>query len=66
MNKPGYLTTEFWLSTVAVVIGALGASGAIGEGTTASKIVATLASALVALGYTGARLALKSKDEGGK
>ncbi len=29
-NKPGYKTTEFWMSMIAVGIGAVAASGAFG------------------------------------
>jgi len=60
--KPGYKTTEFWLSCGAAAIGGLVASGAIAEESTVAKILGIAASALVALGYTGARLALKSKE----
>ena len=44
-TKPGYKTTEFWLSLI--------------EGP-AAQIIGILESALVALGYTGARLTLKN------
>ena len=53
--KPGYKTTEFWLSTVAMLVGAALASGAIGEGSQAEKIVGFIASALASLGYTVSR-----------
>ena len=62
--KPGYKTTEFWLALAAVALGAFVASGAVGlEGTTA-QIVGLVESALVALGYTGARLTLKRTTPG--
>lgn len=59
--KPGYKTTEFWLSTVATLIGIAYASGAISpEGTgTVEKIVAVAASVLVSLGYTVMRTKAK-------
>ena len=60
--KPGYKTTEFWLSVAATVIGGLAASGAIAEDSTLAKMIGLAASALVALGYTGARMALKKQE----
>jgi len=59
-TKPGYKTTEFWLSAAAMIISQLYASGVIGEGGTASKIVALVASLLTALGYTAARAKAKA------
>ncbi len=55
--KPGYKTTEFYLSLVAMLLTALYASGAIKEGSDASwvKAVASLAAALTALGYSVSR-----------
>jgi|TARA_R100000458_G_C8163027_1_gene166364 hypothetical protein len=60
--KPGYKTTEFWLAAAATAVGGLMASGAIAEESSLAKILGIAASALVALGYTGARLALKKKE----
>ena len=58
-TKPGFKTTEFWLSLAAVVLGGLMAAGVFKmEGSTA-QVVGIIESALVALGYTGARLTLK-------
>ena len=54
-KKPGYKTTEFWLSLAALVLGALLASGAIGEESGTGKILAFAASALTALGYSVSR-----------
>ncbi len=59
--KPGIKTTEFWLAAAATVIGGLMASGVIAEDSSLAKVIGIAASALVALGYTGARLALKKK-----
>lgn len=60
--KPGYKTTEFWLSLAAVLVGAVAASGVIPAETVWERIVGLVVSALAALGYTGARLALKKAD----
>lgn len=57
--KPGYKTTEFWMSFAAVLMGAFVASGALGLEGSSAQIVGLVESALVALGYTGARLTLK-------
>jgi len=56
--KPGIKTTEFWLAAAATVVGGLMASGVIAEDSSLAKVIGIAASALVALGYTGARLAL--------
>lgn len=55
--KPGYKTTEFWLSLAATILTALYASGAIKEGSDSSvvKAVALAAAALTALGYSVSR-----------
>ena len=62
-TKPGWQTSEFWLSVVAVVMGTIAASDALPAEGGAAKITALITSALVALGYTGARLAIKKKGE---
>jgi len=59
-NKPGYKTTEFWMSMIAIALGAVVASGAIEIEGASAQIVGLVESALVALGYTGARLTLKN------
>jgi hypothetical protein len=53
--KPGYKTTEFWLSTVAVLIGLAYGSGIISDGSQADKIVGFIAAALSSLGYSVSR-----------
>ena len=60
MEKPGYKTTEFWLSMAAVVISALIASGAFSDDGTAMKVVAVAAMILNSLGYTASRSRLKA------
>ena len=61
--KPGWKTTEFWLSVMALLVGALIASGAFADGGTLAQVLAFAASALTALGYTVAR-GLAKKGEG--
>ena len=60
--KPGYRTSEFFLSLGAICVGALVASDVFADGSTGMKITALVSSALVAMGYTGARMNLKKKD----
>jgi hypothetical protein len=62
--KPGYKTTEFWLSLAAVAAGAVVASGVIPAESVWERVIGLVVSALAALGYTGARLALKKADAG--
>lgn len=53
--KSGWKTTEFWLSVIALVVGALIASGAFSDTGTVAQVLAFVASALTALGYNVAR-----------
>lgn len=58
-TKPGYKTTEFWMSLIAVAIGAVQASGVVPMEGPWGQILGMVTAALVALGYTGARLSMK-------
>ena len=62
MSKPGYKTTEFWLSTAAAFVGALVAADIIPSAEPWGQVVGLVSAALVALGYTGARLNLKKSE----
>lgn len=62
--KPGYKTTEFWLSLLAIVIAALTASGVFAPGSAVAKVIAVVGSILVAMGYTSARKSAKSEPPG--
>lgn len=53
--KPGYKTTEFWLTVAASAIGLLLASGMIHAGTPIDRVVGLAASVLGTLGYTVSR-----------
>lgn len=59
---PGYKTTEFWLSLIAVVLGAVLTSGALPQGGIASQIVGGAMAVLGALGYTASRTQVKVTD----
>jgi hypothetical protein len=53
--KPGYKTTEFWLTLATTAVGALLASGVIEAGSAWDKAIGVVVSVLGALGYTVAR-----------
>lgn len=64
-TKPGYKTTEFWLSTIAMALGALMASGALDKVPADSiwaKIVGGVIVVLASLGYTAGRAKVKSTE----
>lgn len=58
--KPGWRTTEFWLSSAAKLLGILFASGVIGDGTVEMRIAGLAAMLLAALGYTVSRAVVKA------
>ncbi len=60
-KKAGYRTTEFWLSSLAMVLGVVLASGAIPEGGMAGQIVGGVLSVLASLGYTASRTQVKKQ-----
>ena len=57
----GYKTTEFWLSLCAILTGAILSSGAI-ENNTILQGLGLIATALTALGYSGARAITKAGE----
>ena len=58
--KPGFTTSEFWLSTLATVLGLVLASGAVHDGGIAAQIVGGVLSVLATLGYTSSRTKVKT------
>jgi hypothetical protein len=58
--KPGYATTEFWLSLIANLVGALMASGMFADGSTVMRVAGVAAMVLATLGYQAARAWVKS------
>ncbi len=58
--KPGWKTTEFYLSLAALLLGALYASGLMSDAGTTAKLAGLAASTLGALGYTVSRSLLKA------
>jgi len=63
-TKPGYKTTEFWLSTVSAIAGIVIASGAVGVDNQWVQMIAMLAAGLSSAGYAGARATTKAKASG--
>ncbi len=63
--KPGYKTTEFWLSSIAIVLGSLLASGTFGQGTDIARGVGAIVAALAAMGYSSSRGKAKAASNGG-
>tara|TARA_R110000824_G_scaffold105995_6_gene250574 strand:+ start:1370 stop:1582 length:213 start_codon:yes stop_codon:yes gene_type:complete len=63
-TKPGYKTTEFWLSAAAMLIGLAYGSGLLAEAGTSGieKSVAFVAAALAALGYSASRGSVKAAE----
>lgn len=59
--KPGFRTTEFWLTLAAMVVGSIYASGAV-ESDSALRILGLVSSVLGALGYTVSRGMVKQTN----
>lgn len=53
--KPGWKTTEFWLSCLAFVLGAIAASGAIPESSQWVQIMGMATTVLASMGYSSSR-----------
>lgn len=58
-KKPGYRTTEFWLSVVVVVCSAFVGSGLLPVEHPAIKVAAMIAATLTTLGYNASRASVK-------
>jgi hypothetical protein len=54
-TKPGWQTTEFWLSLAATAVGLLFASGVLAPESGAERWLGLVASALTSLGYSVSR-----------
>jgi hypothetical protein len=63
--KPGYKTTEFWLSVVAAAVGCLLASGVIPPDSEMDKVIGLIATALASMGYAVSRGMVKRGVPGG-
>lgn len=61
--KPGWRSSEFWLTLAAVVLPAVHAAGLFGETSPVTKVIAIGIAALAAFGYNANRTALKRKQQ---
>lgn len=61
--KPGYKTTEFWLSAVATFVGMVVASGIVPSTGPWTQVVGLVTCFLAALGYTVPRMSLKAGSQ---
>lgn len=64
--KPGWQTSEFWLSALAAIVGLLLASGLVPEGGLGARIVGAIMTALGAMGYSVSRGIAKGGAEIGR
>lgn len=61
-TKPGYKTTEFWLTVAANLIGATLASGLVVEGSQLAQGLGLATVVLSNLGYTYTRAKVKTEE----
>jgi hypothetical protein len=59
-TKPGYKTSEFWLTLAANLVGTLMASGVVTDGGTVAKVLGVVVMLLSTLGYQVARTKAKA------
>jgi hypothetical protein len=60
MIKPGYRTTEFWITVAVVFLSLLMTSGLIGDASPVAKIIGLIVDTAAAMGYTYSRGLAKS------
>lgn len=58
--KPGYKTTEFWLTLLAQMVALLMASGAFAADSPVLKVATYVAAVLAQLGYVASRAMVKN------
>lgn len=59
--KPGFKTTEFWVTSITLIYTALISSGVIPHAAEVSGAVSAIAMCLVSFGYSWARALVKQK-----
>jgi hypothetical protein len=59
-QKPGYLSSEFYLSLLPTILGALMASGVFADDSVPAKIIGAVLAVLGALGYAAGRTMVKA------
>ena len=60
--RPGWQSSEFILSTLAVVAGAIASSGLLAPASPVVVIAGLIATVLAALGYTASRTRVKTSE----
>jgi len=60
--KPGYKTTEFWLSLAAILISAILSSGIVAGGSAIAQALGLALGALSAAGYSVSRGIVKGSE----
>jgi len=60
--KPGYKTSEWYLTVVTSLLSLLYASGLVIDGSTLAKVAAFLVAALATVGYQVSRTLVKAKS----
>tara|TARA_B100000959_G_scaffold120327_1_gene126415 strand:+ start:536 stop:796 length:261 start_codon:yes stop_codon:yes gene_type:complete len=63
-NRPGYKTTEFYLTLACLVCTIIVGSGLVAETSQIFKLLSAVASALTVLGYSHSRGSVKSASIG--
>lgn len=58
--KPGYKTTEFWITAFTVCISAMANSGLFEAASSESKTLSAIVAGLAAFGYTVGRAIVKA------
>ena len=65
-KKPGWKTTEFWLTLAASTLSTMYLLGVIGDASAVGKVAAVIALALTNAGYTVSRGKLKAANAAGE
>lgn len=59
VKKPGYKTSEFWITAIGTLVTLVMSSGAITDGSQADRIAGYIVAGLAMLGYTVSRTKAK-------
>lgn len=60
LKKPGWKTSEFWITLVVIIAAAVVASGAVGEESGLGKVLVGVLALAQSLGYTMGRVFTKT------
>jgi hypothetical protein len=62
MSKPGFKTSEFWLTAVFVIVALVTQSDVLAENPTWVKVAGLIAGGFAAMGYTSNRGTIKKQE----